>query len=213
MHAEPSALMELSSQSLEEILNRVPHNYKLLSTLRDLSNVHIGKLLDELPQNVPARLRYLTLTQNEDIELSLVEWFFFGGECFDCFLLYHRPMKDETDPSEKQARTETADMWNAAYENALAKATNLARSTTQIVNGVDNRLLVKRFLRCWLDSVEPMQLWIGVWRGYKGVILAALSVYYKVAVKPEHSSVVVDQEDVRFYRKYARTIKNLVEPK
>lgn len=203
-----AALHLVNATPSEEILARGPRNGELLIQLRDLSAQKIAQKLGENSDTPDIGVSYLAIAQREDNEFSLVDWFFFGGECFDGYILYDSIMKGKTDTGEQQKYKEIADRYYAAYSIAEAKATELARSP-QIVSGIDNCHLVKCFLVSWLYSINPMQIHLSIWRQYKGVILVALAAYYDAAVKPE--SPFYNATNVQFYKSYARTIKTVIQ--
>jgi hypothetical protein len=193
----------------EEMLARGPWDADLLIKLRDKSAENIAQKLEETTDIPKIEDSYLAIAQREGNEFSLVDWFFFGGECFDSYTLYDNIAKRQTDTNERQKYQTIADKYHSAYSIAAAKATELVRSQTQIVNGIDNCQLVKYFLTSWLHPKSPMQMQIslGIWRQYKGVILIALKAYYNVAVKPENDFCGPHSTNIRFYKNYARAIK------
>ncbi|MDR0647213.1 MAG: hypothetical protein LBF43_02120 [Puniceicoccales bacterium] len=194
----------------EKILAEGPWNGELLITLRDLSAENIAQQLEENTSLSEIGAPYVAVAQREVNGFSLVDWFFFGGECFDGYILYDSIAKRKTDEGEKRKYEEIAARYNTAYLIAKDKATNLVRSPTPIVADIDNCHLVKYFLISWLYSTYPMQINLGIWRQYKGVILVALAAYYDVAVKPEHRTP--DETNVQFYKNYVRAIKAMVQP-
>jgi hypothetical protein len=193
----------------EEMLAGGPWDGQLLIQLRDLSAQNIAQKLEKNPDVSEIGAPYLAIAQREDNGFSLVDWFFFGGECFDGYILYDSLMKGKTDPGEQQKYKDIAERYNRAYSAAVSKATELARSP-QIVSGIDNCRLVKYFLTSWLHSKNPMEIHPSIWRQYKGVILVALTAYHNMAVKP--GNPFYSEPNVQFYKSYARTIKTVAQP-
>ncbi|MDR0755958.1 MAG: hypothetical protein LBE99_03545 [Puniceicoccales bacterium] len=196
----------------EKVLASGPWDGKLLIQLRDSSAEKIAQKLETISDTDTPGIgaSHLAVAQSEDNEFSLVDWFFFGGECFDGYILYNSISQKQTDTVEAEKYKEIADRYYKAYSKAKAQATELAKSSTPIMTGVDNSHLVKYFLMSWLDPENSMQIDLGVWRQYKGAILVALTVYYNAAVDPK--SCTPDETNVQFYKNYARTIKTVAQP-
>lgn len=206
-----AALHLVNAGPSEEMLARGGSwNGELLIELKNASAENIARKLEENADASGIGAPHRAIAQQADIEFSLVDWFFFGGECFDGYILYDSIAKEKTG-IEKQRCAAIADRYNEAYSIAKARATELVKSMP-IVDGTDNCRLVKYFLTSWLHSMNPMQIHPGIWRQYKGVILVALTVYYNVAVRPGNSSHEPDVTTIQFYKSYARTIKAVVQP-
>lgn len=90
-----------------------------------------------------------------------------------------------------------------AYSIAKEAATDLIKSSSQIIAGTANCLLLEYFIASWFEPA----LTSSVWRQYGSVVIIALAVYYNAFVDKSNNGDGPYIENLKFYRTYARVVK------